>query len=77
MLALGLGRRQRKDVNARVAKGSEFTAIAGWNRIVKLAGPAFLVTAGPAQGAHQISKKVPPATCRWRLKVWGRACRPA
>jgi hypothetical protein len=22
-----------------------------------LAGPAFLVTAGPAQGAHQISKK--------------------
>ena len=47
------------------------------NRIVKLAGPAFLVTAGPAQGAHQISKKVPPATCRWRPKVWGRACRPA
>ena len=75
MLTLRIGRRQRKNINARVAEGSEFAAIAGWNRIVKLAGPAFLVTAGPAQGAHQISKKVPPATCRWRLKVWGRACR--
>jgi hypothetical protein len=29
MLALGLGRRQHKDANARVVKGSEFAAIAG------------------------------------------------
>ena len=48
---------QRKDMNAGIAEGSKFAAIAGWSRIVKSAGPAFLVTAGPAQGAHQISKK--------------------
>jgi hypothetical protein len=57
VLALGLGRRQRKDMNAGITEGSEFAAIAGRDRIVKLAGPAFLVTAGPAQDAHQISKE--------------------
>jgi hypothetical protein len=31
--------------------------IAGRDRIVKLAGPALLIAAGPAQGAHQISKE--------------------
>jgi hypothetical protein len=55
VLALGLGRRQRKDINARIAQASKLS-VACRNRIVKLAGPAFLVTAGPAQGAHQISK---------------------
>ena len=52
--ALGLGRRQRKDINAGITEGSEFAAIAGWNRIVKLAGPAFLVTAGPAALSNPI-----------------------
>ena len=66
VLALGFGRWQRKDINAGVAEASKFAAIAGWDRIVKLAGPAFLVAAGPAQGAHQISKEgatgnLPPA----------------
>jgi hypothetical protein len=31
--------------------------VARRNRIIKFAGPAFLVAAGPAQGAHQISKR--------------------
>ena len=56
-MTLRIGRRQRKNINARVAESSEFAAIAGWNQIVKLAGPAFLVTADPAQDAHQNSKK--------------------
>jgi hypothetical protein len=57
MPALGFRRRQRKNIDAGVAQASKFAAIAGWNRIVKLAGPAFLVTADPAQDAHQNSKK--------------------
>ena len=57
VVALGLGRRQREDMNASITEGSEFAAIADRDRIVKLAGPAFLVTAGPAQAAHQISKE--------------------
>jgi hypothetical protein len=57
MLTLRIGRGQRKNINARVAEGSEFAAIAGWNRIVKLAGPAILVTVGPAPRCSSDFKK--------------------
>jgi hypothetical protein len=52
-------------VHAGVAEGSKLH-LAGRDRIVKLAGLAFWIAAGPAQGAHQISKEgaadsLPPA----------------
>jgi hypothetical protein len=70
MLALGFGRRQRKDINAGIAEGSEFATIASRDWIKKMAGPTCL----PAERAWQITSpdfktKVPPAACRQRLKV--------
>jgi hypothetical protein len=67
---LGLGRRQRQDIDTCITQASKLS-VARRNRIVKLAGPAFLVATGPAQGAHQISKKVPPANLPLTAKSLG------
>jgi hypothetical protein len=67
VLALGLGRRQRKDINAGITKGSEFAAIAGRNRIVKLAGPAFFGHRWPRARCSSDFKK----RCRQQLAASG------
>jgi hypothetical protein len=53
MLALGFGRRQRKDINAGIAQGSKFASVAGQNRLKKMAGPTCL----PAERAWQITRR--------------------
>jgi AraC-like DNA-binding protein len=65
MLALGFGWWQRKDINASIAQASKF-AVAGRNRIVKLAGPAFWSPLAPRKVFIRFQKEsatssLPPA----------------
>ena len=75
MLALGFGRRQRKDINASM--GSKFATVAGRNRIKKMAGPtrlprrARLPNYSPDFKNKGTARSLPPAA-----KSWGRACMP-
>ena len=65
MLALGFGRRQRKDINASM--GSKFATVAGRNRIKKMAGPTCL----PAERAWQITHRISKQGCRPQLAASG------
>jgi hypothetical protein len=57
MLALRRCGRQRHDENAGIAQASKFTAIAGRNRIKKMAGPTCLPAEHALQIIHRIFKK--------------------
>jgi hypothetical protein len=50
-----------------IAQGSEFTAIAGRDRIKKMAGPAGL----PAEHASQITYRISKQRCRQQLAASG------
>jgi hypothetical protein len=67
MLALGFGRRKRKDINAGIAEGSEFATIASRDWIKKMAGPTCLPTERAWQITHRISKQ----GCRAQLAASG------
>jgi hypothetical protein len=67
MLALGFGRWQRKDINAGIAEGSKLAAVAGRNRIKKMAGPTCL----PAERAWQITHRISKQGCRPQLVADG------
>ena len=67
VLALGFGRRQRKDMNASIAYGSKFATVAGRNRIKKMAGPTCL----PAERAWQITHRISKQRCRPQLAARG------
>jgi hypothetical protein len=71
MLALRYRRRQCQDVDTGIAQGSEFTAIAGRDRIKKkMAGPTCLPADVPDKLLTGIQNKAAaPAACRQRLKV--------
>jgi hypothetical protein len=60
-------RRQCQHVDTGIAQGSEFTAIAGRDRIKKMAGPAGL----PAEHASQITYRISKQRCRQRLAASG------
>jgi hypothetical protein len=57
MLTLGLGRRQRQDEDTGIAQASKFTAVAGRDRIKKMAGPTCLPAEHALQIIHRISKQ--------------------
>ena len=67
MLALGFGRRKRKDINAGIAEGSEFAIVASRDWIKKMAGPTCL----PAERAWQITHRISKQGCRAQLAASG------
>jgi hypothetical protein len=66
VLALGFRRWQRKDISAGVAEGSEFAAIAGRDRIVKLADQPFWSPLAPRKLFIRFKKR-----CRQQLAASG------
>ena len=77
MLALGFGRRQRKDINASIAESSKFATVGGRDWIKKMAGPTGL----PAERAWQImlpdfNTKGAVRSKLLAAKTWGHGCRP-
>jgi hypothetical protein len=69
MRAVGLGRRQRQNINAGITQASKLS-VACRNRIIKMAGPTCLLAPSALQITHRFFKrKVPPAACRRWLKV--------